>query len=275
MTKEVFHVDARVINVNRVKGNIYTLRFEAPEIAEAALPLQFVNVAVGDSTDPLLRRPFSLSGIHKRKGTIEITWAVVGVGTEIMSKWVAGHKASVLGPLGNGLDLDQLSLHKGLLLVAGGTGAAPLMPLARQAVNNGASVTFFNGARSAVELLDLSSLKDGCRLHLATEDGSLGTKGFVTGPLQSYLIRKAASLPDSRVTVIACGPKAMLGQVKQICSRHGLPLLVSLEERMACGYGLCQGCVVKSKSVEGKYYRVCTDGPVFWAKDVDLGECAQ
>ncbi len=275
MTRKIYEVKARIINTHRVKGSIYTLSFEAPEIAATALPLQFVNVTVGNSTDPLLRRPFSLSGIHEKKGIIEITWAVVGAGTKMMSQWTVDRRVSVLGPLGNGLDPDHLPLHKGLLLVAGGTGAAPLLPLAQQVIKKGASVTFFNGARSAAELIDVSSLKDGCELHVATEDGSLGTKGFVTDPLRSYLARKACLSPNFKVTVVACGPKAMLSQVKQICGRYEFPLLVSLEERMACGYGLCQGCVVKSQGVEGKYYRVCTDGPVFWAGDVDLGECVQ
>lgn len=272
--QQIYDVEARIISVSNVRGKVYKMAIDAPEIAGTAKPMQFVNVALGDSTDPLLRRPFSLSGIYPDRGIIEITWAVVGRGTEIMAGWQAGQSVKVLGPLGNGLDIANLCLDHGLILVAGGTGLAPLFPPASQALARKAEVNVFYGARSADDLLDTGDLVTGCRLHLATEDGSTGFEGLVTDLLEAHLGVQGTG-DNGKPTVISCGPKPMLKQVKHICNRHGFPLLVSLEERMACGYGVCQGCAVPSAGRKSGYYRVCTDGPVFWADDIDLGECTK
>lgn len=269
--RQIHDVDARIVRLSNIRGNLYSMCLEAPEIARTAKPMQFVNIALGDSTDPLLRRPFSLSGIHPDRGTIGITWAVVGRGTQIMAGWQAGRSVRVLGPLGNGLGIDRLCIDHGLVLVAGGTGIAPLTPLASQALEKEAELQVFYGARSASELLDTGDLGAACTVHLATEDGSVGFGGLVTGLLEARL--SAGALGNGRPTVVSCGPKPMLNHVKQICNRHGLPLLVSLEARMACGYGVCQGCVVPRAGGKQGYYRVCTDGPVFRAEDIELGEC--
>ena len=265
--KQIHDVDAVIISLTNIRGNLYTMSLRAPAIAETAKPMQFVNIALGDLSDPLLRRPFSLSGIYPDSGVIGITWAVVGRGTQIMARWQAGESVRVLGPLGNGLDIDELDTSQGLLLVAGGTGLAPMIPLVSRALAKDAEVHIFYGARSADDLLDMGG---GCRVHLATEDGSIGFKGLVTGLLESSWM---GALGDSKPTVISCGPRPMLSAVKRICRRHRLPLLVSLEERMACGYGVCQGCAVPS--ARGGYHRVCTEGPVFWADRLDHGECTR
>ena len=270
--RELVDVDARIVSVENLRGKVYKTAMIAPEIAQRAKPMQFVNIALGNSTDPLLRRPFSLSGIHPGSGIIEITFAVVGRGTQIMAGWQPGQQAKVLGPLGNGLDLGGLCLDHGLILVAGGTGLAPLLPVASVALKAQVDLKVFYGARSADDLLDTGELGAGCQFYLATDDGSAGTKGLVTDVFESYLSGLGTG-DTGRPTVIACGPKPMLRQIKRICKRYGLPLVVSLEERMACGYGVCQGCVVPSAGMKHGYYRVCTDGPVFWADDIDLGEC--
>ncbi len=271
--RQIHDVEARVISLNKVRGKVYNVCLMAPEVAAIAKPMQFVNVTVGGSTDPLLRRPFSLSAIDAENGIIEITWAVVGRGTKMMAGWAVGQSVGVLGPLGNGLDMNKLPLDRGLVLVAGGTGLAPLMPLASQARKTKTKTIVFYGARSANELLDTTCLEQGCQLHIATEDGSVGFKGLVTDLLETHLGSVVRVSAAGKATVISCGPNPMLNQAKQICNRYGFPLLVSLEERMACGYGLCQGCAVQSSGHKQEYYHVCTDGPVFWADDINLGEC--
>lgn len=271
-SREIADVRARVISVSSERGEVYKALLYAPEIAGQAKPMQFVNVMVRDSGDPLLRRPFSISAIDPGGGTIEITWAVVGRGTKIMSQWCPGQSVRILGPLGNGIDLAGFdSIHE-LILVAGGTGLAPLIPLATAALEKKTGVKLFYGAKSAKDLLDTIGLRDkGCRVYLVTEDGSEGGKGLATDLLNKHLddvVRNGHS--QNKVIAVACGPKPMLNHVKQTLRNGDIPLFVSLEERMACGYGLCKGCATRPSGPGQGYYHVCTDGPVFLADDVDL-----
>ncbi len=272
-SKEVFDVKARLITLNKAQGNVYRAILHAPQIAERAKPMQFVNVMVREEGAPLLRRPFGLSAIDSETGAIEITWAVVGLGTRIMSEWAPGQTVSVLGPLGNGMDMSKLDHQSNLVLIAGGTGLAPLLPLASIARKNNTDVSLFYGAKSASQLMDTACLKNkGCQVFLATEDGSEGVKGLATDLLKEHLLPlEPGHCQAGDTTGIACGPKPMLKQVKQIFKKTGVPLFVSLEERMACGYGLCQGCATRASGLSREgYYHVCTDGPVFLADNVDL-----
>ncbi len=269
---KIYDEKAKILSLNRIQNQIFHAEILAPQIAQIAKPMQFVNIRIVNSTDPLLRRPFSLSRIDVDAKIIGITWAAIGRGTNIMAKWSAGQQISVLGPLGNGLDLDSLTLDNGLLIVAGGTGLAPLLPLISKAHSKRIDMVTLYGATSSDDMFDISNLQKKCQLHLATEDGSQGIKGFVTVLLKEYLCSLTAS-NNCKPMVISCGPKPMLKRVKQLCNEHEFPLMISLEEQMACGYGLCQGCAVQASDANLGYYRVCTDGPVFWANDVNLGEC--
>jgi len=275
---QVFDISAEVLCVEEVKGQMYRATLKAPQIAETARPFQFVNVKVTDRRDPFLRRPFSLSAMDPDAGTVEITWAVVGQGTKIMSNWKPGQLVQVLGPLGNGIvpeDLlntsslpDHCKPSSQLILVAGGTGIAPMGPLAKLASTAGWDVVVCYGARDFSCVADLSRFEDaGCQIFVATEDGSAGKKGLVTDLLKYCLKKKAAN-----VAVVACGPRPMLRAAKSICTEKHVKLYVSLEERMACGTGLCKGCAVKASDKKIGYYHVCTDGPVFLADAVDLEE---
>lgn len=269
---EIFDAKARVISLSKCQGNVYRAILEAPEIASHAKPMQFVDVLVRESSDPLLRRPFSLSGIEPSKGTIEITWAVVGKGTEVMTRWQINQRVRVLGPLGNGLDGKFFEVANRLILIAGGTGFAPLFPVAKTARHFDIDTTVLYGAKSLDLVMDTEPLERiGCKVHIATEDGSRGRKGLVTDLLRTEIDMSADEDEDNRqVLSVACGPQPMLAAVKSQLSDTNISLYVSLEQRMACGYGLCQGCVVKSTRPEDGYYRVCTDGPVFPASKVDL-----
>lgn len=264
-------VYARIMSVAKEQGGVRSALLLAPEIAEAAKPMQFVQVKVGTGTDPFLRRPFGLSGIWKDSGLIGITWATVGKGTSIMSEWQADDAALVLGPLGNGVEPSSWQegefggSSRRVLLIAGGTGLAPLYPLAESCRSLGFDVSLFYGAKSAAYLMDTSKfLELGCTVHICTEDGSRGTKGFVT-----------AELPLPRTgpppIAVACGPTPMLQAVKSAFGGKNVRLYLSLEGRMACGTGLCKGCAVKAAPPRQGYLHVCSDGPVFLAEDVLLG----
>ena len=258
---------ARVLSVDRGRGRSVRALLSAPLIAKSAKPMQFVMVKAREGLDPFLRRPFSLSHISRDDGIIGITWDVIGRGTEIMALWEPGQDVPVLGPLGNGLDLPKAAgQHRRLHLVAGGTGLAPMFPVAEAAKDAGWEVRVFYGARSSEYLLDYSPLEAlGCSVEVATDDGSSGTRGFVTD-----LARPALSVAGPGDMAVSCGPTPMTRALKRLCEDLSVPLYVSLEERMACGTGLCKGCAVKSAKSEG-YFHVCSDGPVFLSTNVDLG----
>lgn len=278
----IYDETARVISVEPCTGGIFRCRLHAPDIARAAIPFQFVNVLVSPGTDPFLRRPFSLSGIDKDSGVIEITWAVVGKGTQLMTLWEPGRKVMVLGPLGNGLNPELLPSDTGhivpgkaqgkghMLLVAGGMGAAPMGPLAEAATGAGWKVMLFYGTRSSACALDMSPFQAlRCQVFMTTDDGSCGVQGSVVQGLASWLKKGSFDGGKRHLLAVACGPRPMLQAVKDLCQAEHIKLYVALEERMACGTGLCKGCAVRAAQKE-EYLHVCTDGPVFPAGAVAL-----
>ncbi len=225
--------------------------------AAAAKAGQFVMLSVDTGLDPLLRRPL---GIYKTSGAgIELLYQVVGKGTRILSGKTAGERLSVLGPLGNGFPAPPKG--KKVILVAGGMGIAPLYMFAARL--KGATLLYgTRGKGESTVAKDFTGL--GLKVRISTEDGSVGKKGLVTELLKD-------ELTDDSI-VYACGPAPMLKAVFQIC--HGAACYVSLERAMACGIGVCLGCAVKTRphgeKPDNKVYRmVCSDGPVFDAKDID------
>jgi len=249
------------------------MRLEEPHIARRARPGQFIHVRCGSSTDPLLRRPFS---VHRTgENDIDILYKVVGKGTEILSGKRAGEKIDIMGPLGNGFDIykDSAALT---MLVAGGMGVAPLLGLAERISRNSSSsrnspgrpggrLIAVLGAKTKDGLLCADELRAlGAEVYEATEDES--------GPVKKALatevacdVAKAKNLARREICVYAAGP---IGMVKELCSAMrgcGRRSQVSLEEKMACGLGACLGCVVETRA---GYKRVCKDGPVFNMRDI-------
>lgn len=321
-------VDAEVLSNQAVSLSLYETVFRAPELALKARPAQFIGVKVSAGRDPFLRRPFSIARADRNRGTVGILWARVGYGTELMSRWRPGETVNLLGPLGNGFRPGRF---KHLILVAGGTGIAPMPFVCSESFkeNPAASITLLCGAKDKDSMYPMDRLtRETSRLavQVSTEDGSYGKKGLVTGLLEDCLTRVLSQnregdydgsstfvstgmnpndAGDARnetsgpgILVFACGPKGMLSAVKAITAPAKIPLYVSLEERMACGLGLCRGCAVRRASgfkskdpvdsaeqpgtggshtgrlsswAENSYFHVCLDGPVFSAEDVDLG----
>ncbi len=241
------------------------LVLKAPEAAAAALPGQFVMLRVSENLDPLLARPFGISSVPS-KNSIEIIYRVVGRGTSLLSRVETGHSLSLLGPLGHGFPLPE----KGTMpvLVAGGSGFPPLHFLAQRA---GSRAHLFLGSRDKECLPPagiIKSFKDRiAKVHIATEDGSLGSCGMSTDVLQDFLAKVERKTP---LVVYACGPHAMLSAVNRIAAEHSVSCYVSMEERMACGLGACMGCSIPLKA--GGYKRACKEGPVFDSRDIDWGE---
>ncbi|MBM3247816.1 MAG: dihydroorotate dehydrogenase electron transfer subunit [Candidatus Omnitrophica bacterium] len=263
----MFQIKAKVIKNIEVMPDYYKMVLDAPSIAKSAKPGQFVNVLVGDKFEPLLRRPFSIHRISNQKpvtsNQIEILYAVVGNGSEILSQKKSGAYLDVMGPLGNGFSMLDTKYS---ILVAGGMGIAPLLFLAETTrVQYPASrIQILIGARTKNQILCEKEFKDlSCEVKIATDDGSFGFRGLVTELLKK-LLRTIDRRPS---TIFACGPKPMLKEVTSISKRYNIAAQVSLEEHMACGIGACFGCVVNTKH---GYKRVCKEGPVFDAKEVIL-----
>lgn len=235
--------DATVVRSFALTDKIHSLTLELP--GEAS-PGQFLHVACGDGL--LLRRPISICDAGD--GAMRIVFEVKGEGTRRLTAAKEGDVLDVLGPLGHGFEAPE----KGrVLLVGGGLGAAPML-LAAKKFDCDAALGFPTAER--VMLLDEFAPRVG-RLDVATDDGTYGKKGFVTGLVEGRLGDYAA--------IMACGPEPMLRALAKVC--QGAPLQVSMERRMGCGVGACLVCAVKL--TDGSVVRACKDGPVFRAEEVD------
>lgn len=240
-------------------GAYWRLSFAARQIAERAAPGQFVQIAVG-AQHTLLRRPFSIARVSRQgmsAGTVDVVFDAHGPGTE----WLAGvgvHDViDVIGPLGTGFPLPQREVN--CLLVGGGYGTAPLYYLAERLVAAGLRVDVIAGAATASRLFGVVEAKRlSASSTFTTEDGSQGVTGRVTDVLDDVMTAARTGV------VYACGPNAMLAAVSQHCRARSVPVQVAVEERMACGTGLCFTCVLPVHRRDGTtaMARTCLEGPV-------------
>ena len=253
-------------------GN-FLIEFDASPIdsMEAA---QFFMVGI-PGAETLLRRPYSVCGLPGTFGDRElggpnqaqadaarysILYKVVGKGTGLLSNLGPGATLELLGPLGHGF--QPPAANRRPVFVAGGIGSAPFPAWARALDSR--PITMFYGARNAGDLPLADWFARHCqRLVLSTDDGSVGHPGRVTEPLEQYL--RSSEGADAHLYV--CGPDPMLQAVAAIAARHGLPCDLAMEAHMACGFGVCLGCVVPTHAADGtvEYRRLCVDGPVMAA----------
>jgi dihydroorotate dehydrogenase electron transfer subunit len=247
---------------NRRTGGYHSITLVAPDIADHAKPGQFVEIAVPESRDILLRRPFSIHQASRRggwAGTLEIVLDAVGPGTRWLSDVKAHDVLDVIGPLGRPFSIpDELDTF---LLVGGGYGAAPLFFLAEELRAREKTVHMILGARDHERVFKpIEGKRVAEVVVITTEDGSTGERGRVTDVLPTMLARTG-----SRV-VYACGPNPMLRAVAEYCLSRNVPCQVAVEERMACGLGVCWTCVVPVIALDGRGWwnvRACLEGPVF------------
>ena len=247
-------ISAAVIKENiHIAPDIYRMELTLPEDINA-LPGQFVNVYLDDGAH-LLPRPISICRAEGK--SLTLVYRAVGVGTKIMSGLTEGDTLRVSDPLGNGFALPESGT---VLLVGGGVGVPPMLGTAIAAKAKGLNVIAAHGYRS--ELFLKEEFEQVGRLLIATDDGSAGYHGTVVD-----LLRNSDIPADT--TVLSCGPKPMLKALVGYCEEKGLPVQVSLEERMGCGFGACVGCVCKlNQNGEIVQKRVCKDGPVFNGSEV-------
>ncbi len=242
----------------------YRLVLNAPEVAMNALPGQFVMLRVTENWDPLLARPFSISSLPS-KSSLEIFYRVAGRGTALLTRAEAGQALSLVGPLGQGFLLPDRNVTP--VMVTGGSGFPPLHFLS---LRTNARAFCFVGVRNKECLPPAGVLKNfrdhTQKVFIATEDGSAGQQGMSTDILNAFLTTMEKK---THLALYACGPHAMLAAVSRIAIEHSIPCSVSMEERMACGLGVCMGCAVPMKA--GGYKRACKEGPVFDAREVEWG----
>ena len=242
----------------------FVLKLRSKKIAQSAKPGQFVQILCGgESLDPLLGRPFSFLDVSASE--FSLLYHVVGKGTKLMAQFKKGGKIPILGPLGKGFTHSGLRGQK-LFLVGGGVGIPPLYHLAHTLVKSEPglkkNIHVFLGARNKSLLLCEKDFKKlGVSLHLSTDDGSKGKKGFVT-----QLLTASLKTDHKNVRIFSCGPTPMLKAVSLVASEFGAPNEASVEVPMACGFGACLGCALKVKGETPGSHRfaiACTEGPVF------------
>lgn len=256
--------------------------YHAPWLASGAQAGQFVHVRTPDYSGLVLRRPFSINTYDRSKGNITIHFRITGVGTQWLARMQPGERSEMLGPLGRPFEVDRKSRH--LLLVAGGLGMAGVRSLADEALATGRQVTMLFGAASAAEVYPSSMLPGEVEYLVATDDGSFGHHGRVTGlvpPVEAWADQCFACGPLPMLAALAAlarGRAARLGvaslrprrgsraaSVGSAQARRRAWLQVSMEQNMGCAVGACLGCVIMG--VDGPV-RVCREGPVFASDEI-------
>lgn len=257
-------IKAKVISQAEIADNIYDM-WMAADLAKTAKAGQFLCIYTHNEST-LLPRPISICEADRENGKLRIVYRVAGKGTEELSRYHVSRSIDILGNLGNGFPLEAAE-GKRVLLMGGGIGIPPMLQLAKDLRQEGkaAEISVIAGYRDR-QLFLKEDMEKYARVYVATEDGSAGTKGNVMNVME-----------EKRLTaevIMACGPMPMLRAVKRYAAEHGAEAYISMEERMACGVGVCLGCVCRTVEKDAHSHvnnaRICTDGPVFPAKDVDI-----
>ncbi len=259
--------ESEVRSNKTLASGLYEMKLESPGICAQARPGQFVNILVNATVTPLLRRPMSIAQVNGT--TFGLVYKVLGRGTRELSTWQPGHRADILGPLGNGWQATDQQLP---VLVGGGVGIAPIKFLHQQLSQSGSPHQLIMGARNRGEHFLRHDPTAG--ITLTTDDGSAGITGTVIEGLEATLSRQ-----DSQgVTLFGCGPPGMLRALQAFALRRGLACQLAVEAMMGCGIGICMGCSVECRKDgslgttgdERRFRLACLDGPVFSASELVL-----
>lgn len=250
---------AVIISQEEISLDIYSMWIQT-NVAKTAKPGQFVALYCNDKSR-MLPRPISICEIDKKSNKLRLVYRVVGKGTDEFSKYHAGAELEIMGPLGNGFPMEKAEGKKALL-IGGGIGIPPMVELAKQLKAKEKNVVA--GYRNLL-FLD-GELKAAGNFYAATEDGSAGVKGTVIDAIKTNKIQADV--------IYACGPAPMLRAIKEYAKEQGIEAWISMEEKMACGIGACLACVCKTKEKDEhtnvKNARICKEGPVFNAQEVEL-----
>ena len=274
----MFHRTATVLEHVPLADRTYRVRVACPDIAAAIRPGQFVMLRLPGGSDPLLGRPFALyDTVLDASGTpvaFDVVYLVVGKMTGKLTQVQAGETLEIWGPLGKPF-LD-VGTPDAVAFVAGGIGQTPFLAFARELLGTRGfggdaprkrteKVDLFYGVRTASLAAGVDDFRAaGVSVHLASDDGSVGFRGYVTQLLESQ---------GKRGPLVGCGPEPMLHSLAKLAAKWGVPCQVSLETPMACGFGACFSCVTKVRTPDGDwdYKRVCVEGPCFDAAQLVWG----
>ena len=263
-------MDLKVVANIRLHPKYCLIKLTADKQLPEMVPGQFVQVRVDGSSQTFLRRPISINYVDKKANELWLLVQMIGDGTRRMAEYQPGDTMNVMLPLGNGFSIPQVSAGSSsseigsklstkpsffILLIGGGVGTAPMLFLGETLKSIGFKPEFLLGARSKDDVMQLTDFEKIGAVHVTTEDGSMGERGFVTNH---------SVLKDRKIDrIYTCGPKPMMVAVARYAKTSGIPCEVSLENMMACGIGACLCCV--ENTVKGNVC-VCTEGPVF---DID------
>lgn len=247
----------KVVSNEKLCPRFFRLCFDAPAIVHKIRPGQFVHIRTSDGLEPFFRRPFS---VYRAQKYVEIFYEVVGPGTKILSLKKKGDPIDCLGPLGAPFRMPPKGI-KQVVMIAGGIGVAPFLILSDVLKKKkDLELVLLYGGRTKGHVFSMKEFKgNGCATHVATDDGSVGTRGRV-----DKLFAKIN--PDPRTTFIyTCGPNSMMAAVQHFAKRHQLRGQAACEEVMACALGACLGCSIHTTK---GFKTVCYDGPVFDLQEV-------
>lgn len=244
---QLSYINSRVIDNKEISKGVFKLTAQGNF---SGSPGQFYMIR-GWKDEPLLSRPLSIHDIDNN--SISFLYQLKGRGTDIISKLHTGDAITLLGPLGNGFDVENI---KGkIAVVAGGIGIAPMLHVLKNMKD--ADIDVYAGFRNDVYMID-EIKRYASNVYVSTENGSCGYKGYITEIFN----------PIEYNAVLCCGPDIMMRKIAEVCRKCATPVYVSMESRMACGVGACLGCTCET---EKGNKRVCKDGPVFPGRDVVLG----
>jgi len=282
-----------VVENRPLTGGHFLLSVHSPRQAQATRPGQFAMVRLLGRSDVLLRRPMSIYDVKpsfkvarlsktrtrkpggyssrlQRPEILQLLYKIVGRGTRLMADLEPGDKVGLIAPLGHGFFaeeyLPEARRADEVLHVAGGIGIAALLLPAKDLARAGIQQRLFFGGRTRADLVALDEFKPLVSgIVLATENGSRGHRGYITQPLENFLLRNRSKT----YLLMVCGPWAMLDASVRLARKYGHRCLLSMENRMGCGVGVCLGCCIRVDGIgHGSYQRVCTEGPVFWSEKV-------
>lgn len=273
-------VTVPVVENVQLARDTYRVRLDCPLLAQQIIPGQFVMLRLSGCDDPLLGRAFALydtiDNAAGQPAMLDVVYLVMGKMTARLASYQPGQFVDVWGPLGNGFAVPEVDR---LIMVAGGIGQTPFLALGKQhlglrsygkpanAIASNSKVTLCYGVRSADLLAGADDFRSaGIDLRIASDDGSVGHRGFVTEVLASLLDETATEQRQ----IVCCGPEVMMEAVAEVAQAAGVPCQVSLETPMACGIGICFSCVAKVRQPDGEwdYRRTCVEGPVFDAAEL-------
>lgn len=244
--------DFTVIENTALNATSFIIRLKSPISLPVLYPGQFVNVKVDKTDKVFLRRPFSIFEADYSTNTLSLIIKILGKGSKILTGLEAGEKLSLVYPLGNGF--TQPSANDKILLIGGGSGVAPMLFLAKTSGIEKNNIDIILGARSSEDVIDIQEYYKYGNVHITTEDGSKGAVGRVT---DHPLFKNGLSKYNK---VYTCGPEPMMKAIGKAAKKESIFCEVSLENLMACGFGVCLCCIEPTN--KGNQC-VCTNGPVF------------